>query len=182
MNKSDVSIGATYLLKVAGNLVPVKIIREHPGGGWEGTSVKTGKTIRIKSAQRIQKRLAEKQAKSKDGRAASERTAPSATGANKGAKATKDAKAPAKRDTGKRGAKGAKRASGLDAAAKVLAEAGEPMSCKTIVERMLAKGLWQTKGRTPASTIYAAISREIAAKGADARFRKVARGKFQLAR
>jgi hypothetical protein len=43
MKKSDVTIGATYLLKVAGNLVPVTITREHPGGGWEGTSVKTGK-------------------------------------------------------------------------------------------------------------------------------------------
>jgi hypothetical protein len=56
------------------------------------------------------------------------------------------------------------------------------MSCNAIVDRMLAKRLWQTKGRTPASTIYAAISREIVAKGADARFRKVARGRFEAAK
>ena len=49
-----------------------------------------------------------------------------------------------------------------------------------MVERMLAKGLWQTAGKTPAATIYAAIIREIAAKGADSRFRKVERGKFAV--
>jgi len=182
MKKEDVQINATYLIKVAGNLAPVTITRHHAGGGWEGTSVKTGKTIRIKSPQRLQKRLAEKQAKSKDGKPAREPAAPSATGAKRGAKATKDAKAAGKRDTGERRATGAKRASGLDAAAKVLAEASEPMSCNAIVERMLAKGLWQTKGRTPAATIYAAMTREIATKGADARFRKVARGRFESAK
>ena len=72
--------------------------------------------------------------------------------------------------------------SGLDAAAKVLAEAGKPMNCKAIVERMLAKGLWKTNGKTPAATIYAAIIREIAAKGDKARFHKVERGKFALAK
>jgi len=63
----------------------------------------------------------------------------------------------------------------------VLAEAGEPLNTKEMVERMLAKGLWSTGGKTPAATIYSAILREIATKGADARFRKVARGKFELA-
>jgi len=46
---------------------------------------------------------------------------------------------------------------------------------------MLAKGLWHTNGKTPAATIYAAIIREIASKGNASRFRKVARGKFELA-
>ena len=50
MKKNDVQIGATYLVKVASNLVPVKIDREHDNGGWMGTSAKTGKAIRIKSA------------------------------------------------------------------------------------------------------------------------------------
>ena len=71
---------------------------------------------------------------------------------------------------------------GLDAAAQVLAEASEPLDTKTMVERMLDKGLWQTKGKTPAATIYAAIIREIAKKGDTSRFRKVDRGKFALAK
>ena len=75
-----------------------------------------------------------------------------------------------------------RKTSGLDAAAQVLAEAGQPMGCKEMVERMLAKGLWQTGGKTPAATIYSAIIREIAVKGDDSRFRKVDRGRFELAK
>jgi len=53
---------------------------------------------------------------------------------------------------------------------------------REMVERMLAKGLWKTNGKTPAATIYAAIIREIAKAGDKARFRKVERGKFELAK
>lgn len=70
--------------------------------------------------------------------------------------------------------------SGLDAAAKVMAEAGEPLGCKTIVERAIEKGYWKTGGKTPAGTIYAAILREMQKKGDQARFRKAERGKFAL--
>ncbi len=68
--------------------------------------------------------------------------------------------------------------SGLDAAAKVLADAGTPMRAREIVDAMLAKGLWTTGGQTPHATIYAAMVREIAAKGDAARFKKVDRGLF----
>ena len=72
--------------------------------------------------------------------------------------------------------------SGLDAAAKVLAEAGEPLRSKQIVETMLAKGYWTTNGKTPAATIYAAILREIQTKGKEARFKKTDRGLFTVNR
>ena len=75
---------------------------------------------------------------------------------------------------------GKKKMSGLDAAAKVLAEAKGPLSTKEMVERMLAKGYWQTKGKTPAATLYSAIFREIGTKGKDARFKKAGPGKFTL--
>jgi hypothetical protein len=42
-----------------------------------------------------------------------------------------------------------KKISGLDAAAQVLKDKGEPMTCKDIVETMLAKGMWKTGGKTP---------------------------------
>ena len=96
-----------------------------------------------------------------------------ATRAKKSQKSTKDAKATTKRHTGKRAAKGAKRPSGLDAAAKILAQADKPMGCKDMVEQMLAKGLWKTSGKTPEATIYAAVIREIAKRGPHSRFRKV---------
>ncbi len=75
-----------------------------------------------------------------------------------------------------------RKAGGLDAAAQVLADAGEPLNTKDMVDRMLAKGLWKTEGKTPAATIYAAIIREIAIKGGESRFRKVGKGMFDLAK
>jgi len=75
-----------------------------------------------------------------------------------------------------------KRASLLDAAATVLASAKEPMAAKAIVEAVTAKNLWTSPGgKTPHATLYAAMTREIAAKGKDARFRKVERGLFEAA-
>lgn len=68
--------------------------------------------------------------------------------------------------------------SGLDVAATMLKHAGTPMKCKDMVEEMIAKRLWTTNGKTPSATIYAAIIREIAEKGKDARFAKVDRGSF----
>jgi len=70
-----------------------------------------------------------------------------------------------------------KRISGLDLAAKVLADAKEPLNAKTIAERAIAAG-WKTSGKTPEATLYAAIIREIAKKGKDARFVKRDRGLF----
>ena len=87
-----------------------------------------------------------------------------------------------KADTSERLATTTKRPSALDAAAQVLAEAGEPLSCHVIMDCMLAKGLWQTKGKTPAASLYAAVIREIAKKGEASRFRKVSAGKFALAK
>ncbi|MBI2191985.1 MAG: winged helix-turn-helix domain-containing protein [Planctomycetes bacterium] len=70
--------------------------------------------------------------------------------------------------------------SGLDAAAKVLGDAGEALNCKVIVERTLEKGLWKTGGKTPSATVYAAIIREIAKKGGESRFQKAERGMFTI--
>lgn len=71
-----------------------------------------------------------------------------------------------------------KQISGLDAAARVLKESGKPMKVKAIVETMLAKRYWRTNGKTPWATIYSSITREIAAKGGNARFKKTDRGLF----
>jgi len=68
--------------------------------------------------------------------------------------------------------------SGLDLAAKVLADAGEPLKAKQIAERAITAG-WKTNGKTPEATFYAAMTREIATKGDAARFRKADRGLFE---
>ena len=73
----------------------------------------------------------------------------------------------------------AKRVSALDAAAQVLAASEVPMRAKEMSAAMEAKGLWTSPGgKTPEATLYAAIIREIAAKGTAARFKKHERGVF----
>ncbi len=70
--------------------------------------------------------------------------------------------------------------SGLDAAAKVLAGSREPMRCADLTEAILKRGLWSTKGKTPAATLNAAMLREMKDKGRASRFRKAGRGLFAL--
>ena len=69
--------------------------------------------------------------------------------------------------------------SALDAAARVLRESGQPMSCPELIEQIAAKGYWTSpKGKTPSSTLYAAIAREVKLKGAASRFIKTGPGRF----
>jgi hypothetical protein len=71
----------------------------------------------------------------------------------------------------------------LDAAVKVLAEAGTPMTTKAMIEAMATRGYWTSPGgATPWATLYSAIPRELQKKGADARFVKADRGQFTLKR
>jgi hypothetical protein len=275
MKKNEVVIGSRYLAKVSGKLASVRITGQSRFGGWEAVNTETNRPVRIKSAQRLRRRVtntaadqkvlhrvaeaaskvlgvpvgvvapkAEAAQKPTSGaepnrvdpgppkapprgedrcatarckgtpvltyegrplcqrcweRVASEPVQPAAanetvdvvppetqtlTQEDQTMTATKQKKSRKKSERKDLPSPKLRRAggtmSGLDAAAKVLAEAGEPLDCKTIVERAIAKGYWKTGGKTPAATIYAGIIREIATKGKDARFRKTERGKFAL--
>lgn len=59
MKKNAVHLGETYLAKVSGNLVPVRIDAENPHGGWDATNSETGRKVRIKSAQRLRRPVSE---------------------------------------------------------------------------------------------------------------------------
>ena len=53
------------------------------------------------------------------------------------------------------------------------------MNCPELIAAMAAKAYWTSPaGKTPAATLYAAMTREIKIKGAQARFQKTARGQF----
>ena len=99
------------------------------------------------------------------------------------AKATKPA-VPAKAETPTKPPKPANpdgKLSQLDAAVKVLGEAGTPMTTKAMIEAMATKGYWTSPGgATPHATLYSAILRELQKKGAESRFTKVDRGQFTL--
>jgi len=73
----------------------------------------------------------------------------------------------------------AKKLSALDAAAQVLAETGQPMACKEMIEAMATKGYWSSPGgKTPSATLYSAITKEISTKAKESRFKKTDRGRF----
>lgn len=72
--------------------------------------------------------------------------------------------------------------SALEAAAKVLSNAAQPMGCRQMITAMGAQGLWVSpNGKTPAATLAAAMLREIKLKGRESRFKKVGRGLFAFA-
>ena len=184
MKKASVKVGQKYMAKVSGKPVRVVITGESRYGGWDALNPETNRTIRIKSAQRLRPVPTPKVVVAGTVEAAGPK--PDAPGAAapvattpKAPKAVKTAPRAPKAPTSAKATE--KRMSGLDAVAQVLKEAGEPLDAKTMTERAIAKGLWKTGGKTPAATIYAAIIREIAAKGKDARFKKTDRGRFAFA-
>ena len=90
-------------------------------------------------------------------------------------KSPKKAKSKKTKETGAE----TKKLSALDAAAKVLAETGKPMSCKEMIEAMATKDYWSSPGgKTPEATLYSAILREVTTKRKESRFKKTDRGRF----
>lgn len=184
MKKDQIRIGGMYLAKVTDKVVPVRLDAANPHGGWDATNLATNKKVRIKSAQRLRGPAPEREGGQRARAVAEAQAADAAANAHAVdpdrvplAEAMKPAKA--KRGKAAKEPK-EKKPSGLDAAAQVLKDAGEPMRCGDMVEKMLSTGLWKTGGKTPAATIYAAIIREISTKGTESRFKKTDRGLFTV--
>ena len=193
MKKNEVKIGNVYIAKVSDRLTEVRIDSTNTHGGWNATNIATGKRIHVKSAQRLRravgggKRHADApagQTPGGQGLAAAKAEArkaakASATEVKSTDESVTGQPAPAKKSRAKKEAK-PKRVSALDAAAQVLAKASKPMNSQEMIAAMAEQGLWESpNGKTPHATLYAAIIREIATKGADARFRKAERGQFE---
>ena len=161
MRERDIHIGRFYNIKVGKHITVVRIMQEAADGkgGWDAVTVAGDKDIIIRSAGRIVGEYVSK--------------------VNSEIIEEKSHRNP-KRQTP--APQQGKHLSALDAAAKVLAEAKEPLNCKMMIDAMTAKGYWQPSqgGRTPANTLHAAIGTEIKKKGDAARFEKVGRGQFGL--
>ena len=163
MKKNEVKIGGCYIAKVSNKLAPVRIDSTNTHGGWNATNTRTGKRIRIKSAQRLR-------GAAKDAAKAEASETPKDAVA-KDAKKTVNPKATAEKTL--------KHISALDAAAQVLSKASKPMRAKELITAMAEQNLWKSPGgATPHSTLYAAMQREEREKGGDSRFRKIDRGLF----
>ena len=108
------------------------------------------------------------------------KTTKKATATKAAEKAAKPS-APAKAAASTKAPKADGKLSQLDAALKVLAEFGTPMTTKAMIEAMAAKGYWTSPGgATPHATLYSAILRELQKKGAESPFTKFDRGQFTL--
>ena len=182
MKKIEVKIGGMYVAKVSDRLVTVRIDSVHSRQGWNATNTKTGKRIHIKSAQRLRG-----EAKKTTKAETLEATEAAAASDEKAEAPVKAAclRAPHRQATKKAGPKKVggkqkpKRVSALDAAVQVLAQAERPMRAQELVVAMAEQGLWSSPaGKTPHATLYAAMLREIGAKGEAARFQKVDCGLF----
>jgi len=172
MKKNEVQIGGVYSAKVNDRVVHVRIDAENRSGGWDATNLATKKKVRIKTAQRLREKIGGPvgQPATPNEPAAPEPETPAV--APEAKKTRKAKQADAADGNGKK-------MGCLDAAAQVLASASEPMNAKEMIAAITEAGLWTSPGgKTPHATLYSAIIREIAVKGADARFRKTERGKF----
>ncbi len=73
-----------------------------------------------------------------------------------------------------------KKLSMVAAALKVLQDRKVAMTCPELIDVMATEGLWVSPGgKTPANTLYAAISRIIKEQGKGSAFRKAERGRFE---
>jgi DNA ligase D-like protein (predicted ligase) len=121
-------------------------------------------------------------AKASKPRAAAKRTAKVGVAVGETAATTETGKVQEETKPAVAAASTTKPLSAVAAAARVLAESGQAMSCPELIAAMAAKGYWSSPaGKTPASTLYAALLREINTKKDASRFRKTDRGKFTLA-
>ena len=193
MKATEVKLCGIYKAKVTGNLVSVKITHENPSGGWQALNLKTGKTVRIKSAKRLRGAVNRPATRKKIVSLAEyEAEAKAQHAAIASGKTSKDTRPAEKGDTGERVAKGgepapkpgdnAKPLSLIKAAVCVLQSCERPMNCKEIVTKAMDAKIWAPRngGLTPANTLSAAIRREIKTKGDTSRFVNADRGKFAL--
>ena len=60
MQKHNIKVGTTYIVKVSGTLAKVRLTREHPRGGWYGINLVTGREIRIRTAARLRSEVTPK--------------------------------------------------------------------------------------------------------------------------
>lgn len=158
----------------AAQTAPEPVADQCPRGGAHEWSTENDETACTKCCEPAPKdtQPADKKAKANGGKAtaAAEQTEPAEPAADKPKRGKKAA--------AKKAAK-PERTSALDAAARVLTEAGTPLTSREMIDAMAAKGYWKSPGgKTPHATLYSAILREIGTKGAEARFQKTERGKF----
>jgi hypothetical protein len=173
-DKKTVELGLVYSCKAGGSYVPVRIDKAAGKGRYQGMCMTDGKPVKVHakdirgSGQTCKDwHISHQKAGADDGKDKAQEALKSAAKVAAKVLGTPVGVVPSSK-RGKRSSSGGadrptkavekKRPSGLDAAVTVLAEAKRPMTAGEMVARMLEVGLWKTKGKTPAATIYTAVT------------------------
>lgn len=180
MKANDVKIGGEYQARIGKTPFPVRIVSEKASGGWSAINLNNDKKVFISLARLLNEiPAATETTVTTEGNLTVVEVPPATVETIDGTKAKSNRGRKPKADAGT--AEGKTSLSQLDAAAKVLGEATEPMTTKEMVETMTAKGYWTSPGgKTPHATLYSAILRELQSKGETGRFIKTDRGHFKL--
>jgi hypothetical protein len=180
MKANDVKIGGEYQARIGKTPFPVRIVSEKASGGWSAINLNNDKKVFISLARLLQEiPAATETTVTTEGNLTVVEVPQVTTETIDGAKAKSNRGRKPKTDAGT--AEGKTSLSQLDAAAKVLGEAPEPLTTKEMVEAMTTKGYWTSPGgKTPHATLYSAILRELQSKGETGRFIKTDRGHFKL--
>jgi hypothetical protein len=183
MKKDEIQVGGTYLAKVGTRMVEVRVERENGRGGWDASSIATGKPVRLKDPKHLKPVKAKAATEAVPAPAAAQAGDAAPAAAPEARTPAPEPAAPTRAAKPRKGRKAAaetkpKAMSCLDAAATVLQASGSPMNCKAMVEAMAERGLWKSDAPTPAATLSSAILREMTKRGAAARFRKTSPGHF----
>ena len=180
MKAIDVKIDGEYEAKIGKEKVPVRIVAEKTAGGWSAVNTTTGKKVFISLARLLQEMpTATETTVTTEGNLTVVEVPPATVETIDGTtpKPTRGRKP----KTDAENAEGKTSLSQLDAAAKVLGEATEPLTTKQMVAAMASQGYWTSPGgKTPHATLYSAILRELQSKGDNGRFVKTDRGHFIL--
>ena len=166
MKKSQIQIGNRYQIQLGKNTTEIKVASFDSDKSTWLCETDGGKILRVSNAERFLKEIKPKVKKMPN----------KIKGSNCVAKGK--AEQPVKR----MGPKPNGKMSVLDAARRVILEAGRPMRVQEIMDTALAKDYCVVTSKTPFNTFNGGIRNEIIKKGEAARFVWVDKGLFDVAR
>ena len=164
---NDYNVGEVAKARVGRNLVEVEIIEDCGNGNYKVKSISSGREFNTSRLEKINNNQEET--------IMPEDTNITTTEVETNAEVETPNPAPECAT-----AKKEKKVSLLDLAAKILADTGEALNCKELVEKAKETG-WVSTGKTPEQTLYSGIFREMKDKGEASRFKKSAnrKGSFE---
>ena len=163
---NDYDVGEVAKARVGRNLMEVEIIEDCGNGNYKVKSISSGREFNTSRLEKINNNQEETIMPEDNNTIAEVETNAEVETPNPAPEC-----ATAKKE---------KKKSLLDLAATILADTGEALNCKELVEKAKETG-WVSTGKTPEQTLYSGIFREMNTKSEASRFKKSAdrKGSFE---